>query len=125
ERGSRENVPGRVVARWSLPAKGAVGERGVLHGGERPDGRGVEYAHAVERAAIQVCAGQAREVVAGAEQPGVSGDAAECRGVLVVHLATQVALPPRIHLRRRDARAVTRGRQVPRLAHAERTEDVR
>ena len=40
-----------------------------------------------------------------AEQAGVPGDAAERRGVLVVHLAHQQPLPPRILFGRRDARS--------------------
>ena len=39
-----------------------------------------------------------------AEQSGMRGDAAERRGVLVVHFADEQAAAPRIDLRRRDAR---------------------
>jgi hypothetical protein len=77
----------------------------------------------LEDTAIEHHLGEPRHVLGGAEEAGMRGDAAERVRVLVVHFAAQDAAPPRIVLRRRDARMKRRRRTVTRVVHPQRAED--
>ena len=92
-----------------------------------------QHAHAVERAAAEQHAAEARQVAGRAEQPGMPGHAAHPPRGRIVHHAAQRRRPTRplarprpsgvAALGRRDPRPQRRGRQEPRVAHPERRED--
>ena len=103
ERRSPHEMTCRAVRARRIPPERSARERRVSDGREERDRLRASETPAADRAAVEIGAGQPREIMRRAEQSRVAGHLAERVRVLVVHLADEMPAAPRIDLRRRDA----------------------